>query len=166
MNAGAYGQEICDVCVRSEYYDVEKGSLASLTGEEHGFSTRFSSYQKHPERVILRAELLLKPGESEKIASLMEEQQNKRRSSQPLEYPNAGSVFKRPQGDYAARSIDVCGLKGLRVGGAEVSQKHAGFIVNRGGATARDVKDLTCLVRERVFAQTGVLLECEIEFIE
>ena len=96
----------------------------------------------------------------------MEEQQARRRASQPLESPNAGSVFKRPAGDYAGRLIEVCGLKGTRIGGAEVSTKHAGFIVNRGGATARDVKDLVELIQERVLTSSGVTLECEIRFIE
>ena len=166
MNAGAYGQELADVCVKSEYYNTATGSIGTLTGVDQRFFYRSSIYQEHPEWVILKAELSLSKGEPSAIAAQMEEQQARRRASQPLEYPNAGSVFKRPAGDYAGRLIEVCGLKGTRIGGAEVSTKHAGFIVNRGGATARDVKDLVELIQERVLTSSGVTLECEIRFIE
>lgn len=165
MNAGAYGQEMGQICLRSEYFDPDTGAFAALEGEEQGFSIRSSIYQRHPERVILRATLKLTRGDSVAIGARMEEQQERRRSTQPLEYPNAGSIFKRPKDDYAGRLIEICGLKGTRIGGAEVSTKHAGFIVNRGGATAHDVRELVELVRQRVLASTGVLLECEIQFI-
>ena len=89
----------------------------------------------------------------------------RRRTTQPLEFPSAGSVFKRPVGHFAGKLIEDCGLKGVRVGGAEVSQKHAGFIVNRGGATAKDVRELVELIRERVLREYGVCLECEIRFL-
>ena len=96
----------------------------------------------------------------------MKEYKRRRGASQPLDFPSAGSVFKRPVGDFAGRLIEASGLKGVRVGGAEVSEKHAGFIVNRGGATSSDVKALVELIRERVLKDHGVLLECEIRFLD
>ena len=96
----------------------------------------------------------------------MQDYKTRRAASQPLEYPSAGSVFKRPVGDYAGRLIEICGLKGVTVGGAQVSEKHAGFIINKGGATSKDVKELINLIQERVLKETGVLLECEIRFAD
>ncbi len=166
MNAGAFGGEIKDVCIESRYYNVQTLEFGKLSGATQSFAYRKSFYTDHPECLITGATLSLQPGDSAEIAERMQEYKRRRSSSQPLEYPSAGSVFKRPAGDFAARLIDVCGLKGLRVGGAEVSEKHAGFIVNRGGATSEDVKRLIEIIRERVLKETGVLLECEIRFLE
>ena len=166
MNAGAFGGEICDVCLESRYFDTATKRIERIPSADHLWRTRGSIYADTPTRIILGATLSLKRGDPTKISARMEELSNRRRSTQPLEYPNAGSVFKRPPDDFAARLIDVCGLKGTRVGGAEVSVKHAGFIVNRGGATASDVRALVELIRERVLSQTGVRLECEIQFID
>lgn len=166
MNAGAFGGEIKDVCIKSHYYNTKTLEFAMLTGEAQGFSYRKSFYADHPELLILGATISLNHGDSAEIEARMKEYKRRRSASQPLEYPSAGSVFKRPEGDFAARLIDVCGLKGLRVGGAEVSEKHAGFIVNRGGASSEDVKRLIENIRERVLKETGVLLECEIRFLE
>ncbi len=166
MNAGAFGQEMSDVCVKSEYFDLASQQIGVLEGEAQGFVTRGSFYEKNPRFVILGAELQLAEGNREKIFARMEEQLAKRKQSQPLEFPSAGSVFKRPVGDYAGRLIDACGLKGLTVGGARVSEKHAGFIINTGNATAKEVKELVALIRDRVLKETGVLLECEIRFID
>ena len=165
MNAGAYGGSMSDVCIRSEYYDLQTGQRGSLTDGEQDFGYRKSIYQSHPEHVILRATLQLQKGEREEITEKMRTYWEKRRTSQPLELPNAGSTFKRPEGHFAGKLIEDCGLKGLTVGGAQVSTKHAGFIVNIGGATCKDVKSLIEQIQTTVLQQTGVELECEIRFL-
>ena len=165
MNAGAYGGSMSDVCVLSKYYDLKTGQVSSLTDGEHTFGYRKSIYQEHPERVILEATLQLKKGIGKVIAEEMRTYWEKRRITQPLELPNAGSTFKRPEGYFAGKLIEDCGLKGLTVGGAQVSTKHAGFIVNIGGATCEDVKRLVEQIRATVLQQTGVALECEIKFL-
>lgn len=165
MNAGAYGGAMSDVCINSEYYDIQTSQLVRLTGSEQGFDYRTSVYQKHPERVILGATLKLQKGNREAITEQMHTYIEKRKSSQPLELPNAGSTFKRPEGHFAGKLIEDCGLKGLTVGGAQVSTKHAGFIVNIGGATCEDVKRLIEQIKATVLQQTGVELECEIRFL-
>ena len=110
-------------------------------------------------------ELELRPGERQAIRETMEELMVRRKSKQPLEYPNGGSMFKRPPGHFAAALIDQCGLKGFTVGGAQVSEKHAGFVVNRGGATCADVLELVEQVKSRVLQQTGVELEMEVKIL-
>lgn len=163
MNAGAYGGEISQVVERTEYLD-ENLELKSVTGEEHGFSYRHSLFSDS-EKVVVSSLLRLTPGEPSEIKARMDELAARRRSSQPLNLPSAGSVFKRPVGGYAAALIDSAGLKGLRVGGAQVSEKHAGFIVNLGGATCADVLRLIEQVKERVLKEHGVQLEMEIKHI-
>ena len=165
MNAGAYGGSMSDVCISSEYYDLQTGQRGSLTDGEQDFDYRKSIYQSHPERIILSATLQLKKGDRKQITQTMRTYWEKRRTSQPLELPNAGSVFKRPEGHFAGKLIEDCGLKGLTVGGAQVSEKHAGFIVNVGGATCEDVKRLIEQIQTTVLQQTGVELECEIQFL-
>ena len=165
MNAGAYGGSMSDVCISSEYYDLQTGQRGSLTDGEQDFDYRKSIYQSHPERIILSATLQLKKGDRTQITQTMRTYWEKRRTSQPLELPNAGSVFKRPEGHFAGKLIEDCGLKGLTVGGAQVSEKHAGFIVNVGGATCEDVKRLIEQIQTTVLQQTGVELECEIQFL-
>lgn len=165
MNAGAYGSSMADICLRSEYFDRESRECGWLDGAAQEFAHRSSIYEKNPRYTVLRAELCLAYGECGTITQIMENLMERRKLSQPLEYPSAGSVFKRPEGYFAGKLIEDCGLKGVRVGGAEVSQKHAGFIVNRGGATAKDVRELVELIRARVLEETGVRLECEIRFI-
>lgn len=165
MNAGAYGGCMADICSASDFYDTESDTVGSFLGEEQAFSNRTSVYEKNPRYVILGATLVLQRGVRVEIEAQMRELAARRRASQPLELPSAGSVFKRPEGHFAGKLIEECGLKGMRVGGAEVSQKHAGFIVNRGGATAADVRALVELIRERVLGETGVELECEIRFL-
>lgn len=166
MNAGAFGGEIKDICVNSHYYNLQTLEVGRLTRDAQGFAYRKSFYVDHPEFLILGATISLNHGDSAEIEARMKEYKRRRAASQPLEYPSAGSVFKRPVGDYAGRLIEACGLKGMTVGGAQVSEKHAGFIVNRGGATSADVKALVEIIRERVRRETGVLLECEIRFLE
>lgn len=165
MNAGAYGGSLGDVCIESEYFDAKNGQIKVLTGNAQAFSYRSSIYLSNPNYTVLGATLLGTPDSQDAIRARMEDYKNRRRASQPLEYPSAGSVFKRPTGHFAGKLIEDCGLKGLRVGGAEVSEKHAGFIVNRGGATAEDVKRLVAQIQATVFEKTGVTLEPEIRFL-
>lgn len=164
MNAGAYGGELRDVAVSSDYLTLA-GEAGTLTGEEQQLSYRHSAYSGG-DKFVTSARLRLAPGDREQIRARMEELAQKRRNSQPLEYPSAGSTFKRPVGGYAAALIDQCGLKGLRVGGAQVSEKHAGFVINAGGATCRDVLELTDQIRETVLRQTGITLELEIRRLD
>lgn len=165
MNAGAFGGSMADVCASSDYYDLDSGKTGTLSGEAQAFGYRTSVYEKNSRYVVLGATLSLNSGDREQIEGSMAQIMERRKSTQPLEYPSAGSVFKRPEGHFAGKLIEDCGLKGTRVGGAEVSQKHAGFIVNRGGATARDVRELVELIRCTVLDKYGVVLECEIKFL-
>ena len=166
MNAGAYGGEISDILEYSEYYDALQNRIKVLCKADHSFSYRHSIYQEHKDMIILGAGLRLSKAPVEDIKSKMDEYTQKRKASQPHEYPNVGSIFKRPAVGFAAKMIDECGLKGLTVGGAQVSEKHAGFIVNRGNATSRDVLALIEIIRERVLSQFGVELECEVRIIK
>ncbi len=165
MNAGAYGGCMADICISSDYYDMNTGGIHTLSGDAQGFGTRTSFYAMHPECVVLGATLALSSGDRDAISDTMRELAMRRRASQPLEFPSAGSVFKRPAGYFAGKLIEDQGLKGYRIGGAEVSQKHAGFIINRGDATARDVRELVDHIQNTVFQATGVRLECEIRFL-
>ena len=160
MNAGAYGGEISQVCDRVEVMD-RQGNPRWLRNAEMGFSYRHSVLETADDLVIA-AEFTLTPAEPEAIKARMKELIGKRSASQPLNLPSAGSAFKRPKGGYAAALIDQAGLKGFRVGNAGISDKHAGFAVNLGGATANDVKELLQTVSDRVFEQTGIRLEPEI----
>ena len=160
MNAGAYGGELKDVAVRTEFMSLD-GARRWFEGEAQGFAYRNSAFQKE-KGVILRTEFELHPDEETEIRSRIKELNDRRRASQPLELPSAGSTFKRPQNGYAAALIEQAGLKGLQVGGAAVSEKHAGFVVNLGGATAQDVLELVQLVKQRVLEHSGVELEPEV----
>ena len=139
--------------------------IRTLTGEELAFSYRHSLLTDRPDAVVLRAVFALEAGESAAIREKMDELMARRKASQPLEYPSAGSTFKRPEGYFAAALIDQCGLKGLTVGGAQVSEKHAGFVINRGGATCADVLALMARVQQRVWEEKGVRLEPEFKVI-
>lgn len=172
MNAGAYGGELSQCVCASRYLDVgallagEEIYIKSCIGEAQKFSYRHSVYQEM-NCVILGASFDLKPEPCrEKITAYMKELNNRRRDKQPLEYPSAGSTFKRPEGDFAARLIEVSGLKGLRVGDAMVSAKHSGFIVNVGKASSQDVLQLMEQVRSRVYQDSGIVLEPEIRIIK
>ncbi len=160
MNAGAYGGEIANTLLCSTYF--HNGKVETLSSEAHEFAYRDSFYKKHPDYVILSAEFKLSKGNQDEISELMRDFGARRRDKQPLDLPNAGSVFKRPVGYFAGALIEQCGLKGCSIGGACVSPKHAGFIVNNGGATSDDVKRLINHIQEIVFKETGVSLECEI----
>ena len=163
MNAGAYGGELKDVL--TEVTALFPDGIRTLRGEELALGYRRSIFTDHPEAVVLRAKLTLTRGDADAIKARMEELAAKRRASQPLELPSAGSTFKRPEGHFAGTLIEQCGLKGTRVGGAEVSTKHAGFVVNAGGATCADVLALIKKVQNTVFAATGVKLEPEVKII-
>ena len=164
MNAGAYGGEMVQALAAVTYAD-ERGERVTLPAGDCGLTYRHSLFSEHPEWLILEAELTLAPGEPEAVRARMEELARQRRAKQPLEWPSAGSTFKRPEGHFAAALIDQCGLKGVGIGGAQVSEKHAGFVINRGGATAGDVRRLMDLVRETVLRQTGVELEPEVRLL-
>ena len=165
MNAGAYGGELRDVLTEVTFLD-EAGEYRTLPAAELSLSYRHSLFEDRPGTVIVGAVLTLTPGDPAAIRAAMEDYMSRRREKQPLEYGSAGSTFKRPVGNYASALVDQCGLKGLSVGGAEVSRKHAGFIINRGGATAADVRELIAEVQRIVREKTGYTLECEIKYIE
>lgn len=161
MNAGAYGGEMKDVLEWVEF--VEDGELKRRVPEPGDMGYRYSAFAD-PRRAVVRASFLLEPDDGG-AAGRAAEYTRRRQEKQPLRYPSAGSVFKRPAGFFAGKLIEDAGLKGVRVGGAEVSELHAGFIINRGGAVAEDVEKLIALVQERVFDTSGVLLEPEIRII-
>lgn len=164
MNAGAYGGEMKQVIKGVSVLFPGEG-VKFLSNEEMDFGYRHSLLSDHPDAVVLSASFGLTPGDPGAIRERMRDLMDRRKASQPLEWPSAGSTFKRPAGYFAGTLIDQCGLKGLTVGGAQVSEKHAGFIVNRGGATAADVTALIARVQERVFEQTGVRLEPEVRIV-
>ena len=164
MNAGAYGGEMRQVVESASVLFPDEG-VKRLRGEELRFSYRHSLLADRPDAVVLSAVFALSAGEPKEIRSKMDELMTRRKASQPLEYPSAGSTFKRPEGYFAAALIDECGLKGLTVGGAQVSEKHAGFVINRGGATCADVTALMAEIQRRVWKEKGVRLEPEVKVI-
>ena len=163
MNAGAYGGEISGICKYVDVMDPD-GTVCRIPKEEMGFAYRKSCLMG-TDTIVLGAAFLLTEGDPEDIRGTMQELQQRRRTSQPLDYPSAGSAFKRPVGGYAAALIDQAGLKGFRIGGAAVSEKHAGFVINCGGATAADVKALLKEVSRIVLEKNGIQLEPEIKFL-
>lgn len=160
MNAGAYGGEICQVCTKVAVMD-EKGNITERSNAEMAFSYRHSALEEKP-GIVVYADFRLMKAPVEQIKGTMQELMNRRKTSQPLDMPSAGSAFKRPVGGYAAALIDETGLKGFQVGGALVSTKHAGFVVNAGNATAEDVLNLLKQVSDKVYDRTGIRLEPEI----
>ena len=165
MNAGAYGKEIAGVVRQTQYMD-EKGERRDVNGSEHRFSYRESVFKAHPEWILLRSEIELNPGNRQEIFEEMADYATRRREKQPLNYPSAGSVYKRPAGHYTGKLIEDCGLKGYSVGGAQVSEKHCGFIINRGGATAKNVVELMGIIEKTVKDRFDVTLEREIRTLE
>lgn len=162
MNAGAYGGEMKDAVESVVCYYVQDQRLYELDREQCRFEYRNSLFRKMGGCIVLSAVLKLKKGDSTEIAAKMRELNERRRDKQPLDLPSAGSAFKRPEGGYAAALIDECGLRGYTVGGAQISEKHAGFAVNIGGATSHDVYDLLKHVRDTVYLEKKVALEPEI----
>lgn len=168
MNAGAYGGEIRQVVSSVTALDVD-GTVRDFTAQECGFGYRKSVFSEN-RMLILKVRFALTQGDRAEIKAKMDDFAARRREKQPLEYPSAGSTFKRPapvdgQPVYAAALIQQCGLKGLTVGGAQVSEKHAGFVINRGGAACDDIVKLMAQVRERVFQGTGITLEPEVRYL-
>ena len=160
MNAGAYGGEMKQVVLSCRAL-LQDGTVQTFAGESLQFGYRTSVFAENG-GIVLSARFALKPDDPEAVEERMRDYLNRRRSKQPLEYPSAGRVFTRPEGYFAGALIEQCGLKGVSVGGAQVSEKHAGFIVNKGGATCADVCALVEKIQQTVLRETGVLLECEI----
>lgn len=160
MNAGAYGGEICQICESVEAMTMD-GEVTTLTAQQMQFSYRHSLMEE-ADLIVISAVFSLTPKPTEEIRGVMADLMNRRKTSQPLDMPSAGSAFKRPVGGYAAALIEQTGLKGYRVGDAAVSEKHAGFAVNLGNATADEVKTLLRQVSDKVFNATGIRLEPEV----
>lgn len=161
MNAGAYNFEMKSVLAACTHV-TKAGEIGTFTGEALQLGYRQSAYHRNG-CMILSLTLKLQKGDKERITAEMRNLLDRRESKQPLEMPSAGSVFKRPEGHFAGTLIEQCGLKGRTVGGAMVSQKHAGFIVNIGGATCKDVLELIEIIKNTVYQQTNVILECEVK---
>lgn len=164
MNAGAYGGEMKDVVSSCRYID-EDGEIREMSAEEMELCYRGSIFRKH-DFVITSVVFNLQNGEKTAIKSRMDELMQRRRDKQPLEYPSCGSTFKRPENGFAAALIEECGLKGCSIGGAEVSQKHSGFVINKGGAAFEDVVALVEHIKKVVREQKGVELECEMIIVD
>ncbi|WP_277255463.1 UDP-N-acetylmuramate dehydrogenase [Negativibacillus massiliensis] len=166
MNAGAYGGEMKDRLIWVEYLDLD-GNIQRVPAEKLNLSYRHSCFmeQEYQGVCIIRAAFSLKKGEQAGIQAEMDRIIGQRKEKQPLDLPSAGSTFKRPQGAYAAQLIDQCGLRGFTVGGAQVSTKHTGFVVNIGGATCQDVLELARQVKECVKEKTGFELEMEVRLL-
>ena len=162
MNAGAYGGEMKDVVVTTKYIDTD-GSIKKCTRTEHEFLYRKSRFGNG--EIILSSSLKLKKGSKEEIKETMNDLAGRRKDKQPLEYPSAGSTFKRPEGYFAAKLIDDAGLRGFGIGGAMVSDKHCGFVINKGDATFDDVARLISHIQSVVFEKFGVSLEPEVKII-
>ena len=163
MNAGAYGGEIRMVTSLVRLL-MPDGSVQELTGEEMEFGYR-TSILRHVDAAALRAQFELTPGDPEKIRARVLELSEQRRAKQPLEFPSAGSTFKRPEGYFAGKLIMDAGLAGYSVGGAQVSEKHCGFVINRGGATSAQIRTLIRNVQDKVFEDSGIRLEREVIFL-
>ena len=161
MNAGAYGGEMKDVLLSAKVMDQE-GNVKELSAEKLQLGYRTSCIPREG-YIVLEATLRLKPGKAEEIEALMKDLAARRREKQPLEYPSAGSTFKRPEGYFAGKLISEAGLRGFQVGGAKVSEKHCGFVINTGNATAADVLQLCEEVKKRVLDHSGVSLEMEVK---
>ena len=163
MNAGAYGSEMKNV-LKSVTVLTAEGSVETLPAEELELGYRTSVIPKRG-YLVLEAVVSLAEGNMEEIKAVMDDLAFRRKDKQPLEFPSAGSTFKRPEGYFAGKLIEDCGLKGFSVGGAQVSEKHAGFVINKGGATASDIYNLCKEVEKKVQAEFGVALEMEVKLL-
>ncbi len=166
MNAGAYGGEMSQVVKNVTVYDTQKQEMYTVENERCDFSYRHSIFMENKNLIVLGALFALERGEKSEIEAVCKKNMDARREKQPLEYPSCGSAFKRPEGHFAGKLIEDCGLKGFSVGNAQVSEKHAGFVINRGGATSAHVKELMETVSKKVYEKFGVNLTPEIEFVE
>ena len=164
MNAGAYGGELKDILVSATAVSRDGKEVREFTAEELELSYRHSALEENG-YIVVSAVLQLQPGDQEEIQGKMRELMEKRNSKQPVQYPSAGSTFKRPEGYFAGKLVEDAGLKGVAVGGAQVSVLHSGFVINTGGATATDILDLIALVQNTVYDQFGVKLEPEVRII-
>ena len=165
MNAGAYGGEIKDVLQKSAYFDVSISKRCELYNAGHKFGYRDSIYETN-DNVILSAVFELKPKDPAEIKAEMDGYMAARKEKQPLDYPSAGSTFKRCEGHYTAQMIDELGLKGCSVGGAQVSEKHAGFVINKGNATSKDIKDLIKIIKQKVKEKYDLDIQEEVKYID
>lgn len=165
MNAGAYGGELKDVVEEVTFLD-ETTTLRTLPSDKLQMGYRTSIFEKNPSWCILSATVRLHRGDGDAILARMQDYLERRKAKQPLEWPSAGSTFKRPEGAFAGRLIEECGLRGFTVGGAQISEKHCGFVINKGGATCADVVALTEEVRRIVLEKTGFVLEREIRVVK
>lgn len=163
MNAGAYGGEMKDVVIETEYIDKE-GNIKIIRGEEHQFGYRTSFIQKQS-GIAVKSLIKLKKGDKSSIKALIDDLTARRQDKQPLEMPSAGSVFKRPEGYFAGKLIEDCGLRGYSIGDAQVSEKHCGFIVNKGNATAKDILDLIRHIQKTVKDKFNVDLQTEVRIV-
>lgn len=163
MNAGAYGGEMKQVLIEARVLSAE-GAFEDVLAEDMELGYRTSVFSRN-KGLVLGASIHLEPGDPEKIRERMEELKAQRTSKQPLEYPSAGSTFKRPEGYFAGKLIQDAGLRGFQVGGAQVSEKHCGFVINKDRASAKDIRSLMEQVSEKVYAQFGVRLEPEVKMI-
>lgn len=161
MNAGAYGGEMSQVIAQSTYLSLDDMTVHTIPLSAHEYGYRESVY-RHNNWLVLSAVLELQKGEYDKINAAMNDYMSRRIEKQPLEYPSAGSVFKRYPGRYTGQMIEECGLKGYSIGGAQVSEKHAGFIVNKGGATSADVLALIEHIKNEVYKKFDCRIECEV----
>ena len=161
MNAGAYGSEMVNVVEKVGFLD-ENGNLKEIDGKDAHFTYRHSMFVDNPQYVVVYAIYKLQKGNKDEISKIMEENMNSRKQKQPIEYPNFGSVFKRPEGYFVGKLVDDCGLKGYKIGGAQVSTKHSGFMINAGDATCKDVLDLIEYVKEKVYEKFNVKLQEEV----
>lgn len=164
MNAGAYGGEMKDVVSKVRVL-CKDGNVKEYTNEAMSFGYRVSALKNKPEYIVLEVEMILEPGNEEEILAKMQDLAKRRKDKQPLEYPSAGSTFKRPEGYFAGKLIGDAGLSGYSVGDAEVSEKHNGFVINRGNATAADVRTLIETIQCKVYEQFGVNLEREVIYL-
>lgn len=162
MNAGAYGPVISDVL--ESVSAIRDGKVVRYTKEQLDFSQRYSSFQTNGE-IIVGATFIGEEGDQKEIEAVINDLNGRRREKQPLDYPSCGSVFKRPENGFASKIIDECGLKGFRIGGAEVSKKHAGFIINVDNASYEDVVSLIQTVHDIVLEKTGIILETEVKIL-
>ena len=165
MNAGSNGVEIKDFLLKVRFFDLVDHKIKEMTRDEIGFEYRNSFFQKHPDKVVLKAWFRLSHGDPLIIKTKMIEIKQRRWSKQPREYPNCGSVFKRPQGRFVGPMLDELGLKGFSMGGAKISEKHSGFIINTGNATGKDILALIAVIKKKVREKFGIELELEQKII-
>ena len=164
MNAGAYGKEIKDIIIETKVLNKETGKIETLKNEQQNLEYRNSIFKQN-NYIILETTMQLQKGNIQEIEQKMNEYLKQRKEKQPLEYPSAGSTFKRGDGFITAKLIDECGLKGYTIGGAQISEKHAGFIINKGNATSKDILDLIDYTKKKVFEKFGVQIEEEVEIL-